>query len=143
MFLLCSDRRATVPAMRDPDDKLTPASSEGLRACIAFALTSDSRLGKAQSAELMASIVAERLIARLERDGFVIIRRPAAIGGRRQITKGSRILELRWQESEGELARRPQLCALVTLPQKQPAGGGRWIRAWPPPLAVSPPHAAS
>jgi hypothetical protein len=28
-------------------------------------------LAKTQSAELMASIVAERLIARLERDGFV------------------------------------------------------------------------
>jgi hypothetical protein len=66
--------------MPDADDKLTPARSEDLRACIAFALTSDSRLAKAQSAELMASIVAERLIARLERDGFVIMRRPAPIG---------------------------------------------------------------
>jgi len=45
------------------------------------ALTSDSRLAKAQSAELMASIVAERLIARLEHDGFVIMRRPPAPGG--------------------------------------------------------------
>ena len=60
------------------DDKLTAARAEDLRACIAFALTSDSRLAKAQSAELMASIVAERLIARLERDGFVIC------AGRRQ-----------------------------------------------------------
>jgi hypothetical protein len=66
--------------MRDPDDKLTPARYDDLRACIAFALTSDTRLAKAQLAELMASIVAERLIARLERDGFVIMRRPAAIG---------------------------------------------------------------
>jgi hypothetical protein len=63
-----------------PDADLTPARFEDLRACIAFALTSDSRLAKAQSAELMASIVAERLLARLERDGFVIMRRPAAIG---------------------------------------------------------------
>jgi hypothetical protein len=66
--------------MPEPDDKLTPARAEDLRACIAFALTSDSRLAKAQSAELMASVVAERLIARLERDGFVIMRRPAAGG---------------------------------------------------------------
>ena len=63
-----------------PDADLTPARFEDLRACIAFALTSDSRLAKAQSAELMASIVAERLIARLERDGFVIMRRPAKMG---------------------------------------------------------------
>jgi hypothetical protein len=66
--------------MPDAADNLTPARAEDLRACIAFALTSDGRLAKAQSAELMASIVAERLIARLERDGFVIMRRPPAPG---------------------------------------------------------------
>jgi hypothetical protein len=66
--------------MPEPDEKLTPARPEDLRASIAFALTSDGRLAKAQSAELMASIVAERLIARLGRDGFVIMRRPAAPG---------------------------------------------------------------
>jgi hypothetical protein len=43
-------------------------------------LTSDGRPAKTQSAELMASIVAERLIARLERDGFVIMQRPLARG---------------------------------------------------------------
>jgi hypothetical protein len=73
--------------MPEPDDKLTPARAEDLRACIAFALTSDSRLAKAQSAELMASIVAERLIARLERDGFVIMRRPAT-GGHSSLGRG-------------------------------------------------------
>jgi hypothetical protein len=66
--------------MPEPDDDLTPARAEDLRASIAFALTSDGRLAKTQSAELMASIVAERLIARLERDGFVIMRRPPAPG---------------------------------------------------------------
>jgi hypothetical protein len=30
--------------MREPDDKLTPARAEDLRACIAYALTSDGRL---------------------------------------------------------------------------------------------------
>jgi hypothetical protein len=58
--------------MPEPDDDLTPARAEDPRACIAYALTSDGRLAKAQSAELMASIVAERLIARFERDGFVV-----------------------------------------------------------------------
>jgi hypothetical protein len=53
---------------------------EDLRACIAYALTSDGRLAKVQSAELMASIVAERLIARLVREGFVVMRRPPAPG---------------------------------------------------------------
>jgi hypothetical protein len=46
--------------MPEPDDDLTPARAEDLRASIAF--------------------VAERLIARLERDGFVIMRRPPAPG---------------------------------------------------------------
>ena len=53
---------------RDPADNLTPARAEDLRACIAYAPTSDGPLAKTQSAELMASIVTERLIARLERD---------------------------------------------------------------------------
>jgi hypothetical protein len=66
--------------MPESNDDLRPARVEDLRACIAYALTSDGRLAKAQSAELMASIVAERLIARLERDGFVIMRRPG-LGG--------------------------------------------------------------
>ncbi|MGA8445330.1 MAG: hypothetical protein WB766_09080 [Roseiarcus sp.] len=66
--------------MPEPDDDLTPARPEDLRTCIAFALTIDGRLAKAQSAELMASIVAERLVARLERDGFVVMRRPPAPG---------------------------------------------------------------
>lgn len=43
-------------------------------------LTSDGRLAKARSAELRASIVAEHLIARLERDGFVVMRRPPGVG---------------------------------------------------------------
>jgi hypothetical protein len=71
-----------------PDDtELTPAPPEDLRACIAYALTSDCRLAKTQSAELMASIVAERLIARLERDGFVIMRRPG-LGGHSALGRG-------------------------------------------------------
>ena len=64
--------------MPDEDSDLTPVRAEDLRACIAYAQTSDSRLAKPQSAELMASIVAERLIARLERDGFVVMPRPPA-----------------------------------------------------------------
>jgi hypothetical protein len=64
-----------------PDaDKLTPARAENLRACIAYALTSDDHLAKAHSAELMATIVAERLIARVKRDGFVVMRRPPVPG---------------------------------------------------------------
>jgi len=66
--------------MREPDNDLTAARAEDLCASIAFALTSDGRLAKAQSAELMASIVAERLIARLERDGFAIMLCPPAPG---------------------------------------------------------------
>jgi hypothetical protein len=68
------------PQMPEPPDDLMPARAEDLRACIAHAVTSDGRLAKARSAELMASIVAERLVERLERDGFVIMRRPPAPG---------------------------------------------------------------
>ena len=76
--------------MPEPDDDLTPARAEDLRASIAFALTSDGRLAKTQSAELMASIVAERLIARLERDGFVIMQRPRRQALHLRAVRGSR-----------------------------------------------------
>ena len=58
VFLLCSHSPAIVAPMPEPDDKLTPARPQDLRACIAYALTSDGRLAKTQLAELMASIVA-------------------------------------------------------------------------------------
>jgi hypothetical protein len=66
--------------MPDADDKLTPADPRDLVISIALALTSDSRLAKAQAAEAMANVVAERIVERLERDGFVISRRPPAGG---------------------------------------------------------------
>ena len=62
------------------DDKLTPADPRDLVACLTFALTSDSRLAKAQAAEIMAKIVAERIAAQLERDRFVIMRKPSEGG---------------------------------------------------------------
>jgi hypothetical protein len=58
--------------MPELDDDLTPARTEDPRE---HRLTSDSCPAKPQSAELMASIVAERLIARLERDAFLSMRR--------------------------------------------------------------------
>jgi hypothetical protein len=64
--------------LREPDDDLTPVRAEDLRACIGLALTRDGRLAKTQSDELMASIVTECHMARLERDGFAIMQRPPA-----------------------------------------------------------------
>jgi hypothetical protein len=46
-----------------------------------MALTSGRSLARDQAAETMAKIVAERLVAQLERSGFVIMRKPIpAIG---------------------------------------------------------------
>jgi hypothetical protein len=66
--------------MPDADEKLTPADPRDLVISIALALTSDSRLAKAQAAEAMANVVAERRVERLERDGFIVSRRPPARG---------------------------------------------------------------
>ncbi len=64
-----------------PDaNKLASADPTDLANTLAFALTSDGRLAKAQSTELLAKIVAERIAARLERDGYVIMQRPPAQG---------------------------------------------------------------
>jgi len=64
--------------MSEAPEKLVPVRREDLVATLAFALTRDGRLAKAQAAELTASIVAERIIDRLEASGYVVMRgRPA------------------------------------------------------------------
>ena len=66
-----------------PDDEgLTPANPRDLVACLAYALTHDSRLAKIQAADVMATIVAERIVARLTEANFVVMQRPPAPGAR-------------------------------------------------------------
>jgi hypothetical protein len=48
---------------------------------IALALTSGSRLARVQSAEVLATVVAERIVEELGRAGFVVMKRPPEIGG--------------------------------------------------------------
>jgi hypothetical protein len=73
--------------MSDADDELVPADPRDLVISVAMALTSDSRLAKAQAAEAMANVVAERIVERLQRDGFVVSRRPPA-GGHPALGRG-------------------------------------------------------
>jgi hypothetical protein len=68
-------------------DNLTPADPRDLVISIAMALTSDTRLAKTQAAEAMANVVAERIVERLERDRFVILRRPP-LGGHSAVGRG-------------------------------------------------------
>ena len=75
-FAQC-DYRARVS---DLPEKLIPARRDDLIAMLAFALTRDSRLARMQSAELLASIVAERIVDRLEASGYVVMRGPPAPG---------------------------------------------------------------
>jgi hypothetical protein len=66
----------------DLPEKLIPARRDDLIiATLAFALTRDSRLARMQSAELLASIVAERIVDRLEASGYVVMQGPPAPGG--------------------------------------------------------------
>ena len=75
--------------MSDLPEKLIPARRDDLIATLAFALTRDSRLARMQSAELLASIVAERIVERLEASGYIVcedrqrraVRRLAAVMG--------------------------------------------------------------
>jgi hypothetical protein len=58
--------------MSDPPEKLIPAKRDDLIATLAFALTRDGCPARMQSAELLASIVAERIVDRLEASGYVV-----------------------------------------------------------------------
>ena len=55
------------------NDKLTPASRQEIEICLSLALTVGEALSRSQAAETMSKVGAERLVAELERSGFVII----------------------------------------------------------------------
>ena len=65
------------------DGKLTPATRDDVETCLSLALTSGRALARSQAAEVTAKVVAERLVAELDRSGFVILRKPIDIPTRR------------------------------------------------------------
>jgi hypothetical protein len=68
-------------------DRLTPASSEDPANALAFALRFSGRKRTHDAAEIMAAIVAKRLVEHLERSGFVVLKKPP-IGGAAAIGRG-------------------------------------------------------
>ena len=74
MFLLCSHQARYHRAMADPE-RLSPVSPADLAAALAFALRFAGRKRIHNADEIMAEIVAKRLVEHLERSGFVVMRR--------------------------------------------------------------------
>jgi hypothetical protein len=66
--------------MSDAPDDLTPAEPEDIARAVAFALLYRGRKRASDANELMAGIVAERLVEHLEQSGLVIMKRPPAVG---------------------------------------------------------------
>jgi hypothetical protein len=66
--------------MTDATDRLTPATPDDLADALAFALRFDGRKRKRDSGEIMAAIVARRLVEHLDRAGFVVMKKPPAVG---------------------------------------------------------------
>ncbi len=80
LFLFRSTDAAIIPRMTDPAERLTPASPDDLADALAFALRFQGRKRVHNADEIMAEIVAKRLVEHLERAGFVVMKRPADIG---------------------------------------------------------------
>jgi hypothetical protein len=59
---------------------LTPAAPQEIAETIAFALRYSGRKRVNDSSEMMAAIVAKRLVEHLQRSGFVVMKRPPALG---------------------------------------------------------------
>ena len=78
LFLL----RSSLARMPDADN-LTPADPSDLADVLAFALRFAGRKRVHNADEVMAEIVANRLVEHLERAGFVVMRKPAEIGAAR------------------------------------------------------------
>jgi hypothetical protein len=60
---------------------LQPAEPQDIADALAFALRYSGRKRVSDSADIMAAIVAKRLVEHLERCGFVILRKPPVAGG--------------------------------------------------------------
>ena len=61
-------------------DNLTPADPADLADALAFALRFAGRKRVHNADEIMAEIVARRLVEHLEREGFVVMKRPPETG---------------------------------------------------------------
>ena len=80
-FMLYRSHRWARPlAMPDPD-RLTPAAPEHLADALAFALRYSGRKRTHDAGEMMAAIVAKRLVEHLESSGFVVMKKPPIGGG--------------------------------------------------------------
>jgi hypothetical protein len=64
----------------DAFDRLTPANTQDLADGLAFALRFDGRKRKSDATEMMASIVAKRLVRHLDQSGFVVMKKPPTVG---------------------------------------------------------------
>ena len=66
--------------MSDDPNTLCRATAEDVAAALAFALRFQGRKRVHNADEIMAEIVAKRLVEHLERAGFVVMKRPADVG---------------------------------------------------------------
>ncbi len=64
--------------MKDISD-LRPATTDDLVQALSFALQFEGRKRIHHAADIMAQITAEKLVAHLERSGFVIMRKPPGV----------------------------------------------------------------
>ena len=67
--------------MTESSENLTLATSEELALALSFALRFRGRKRLHNGDELMAGIVAERLVEHLEGSGFVVMKKPPIVGG--------------------------------------------------------------
>jgi hypothetical protein len=70
----------------------SPSSPDDLAEALAFAQRFDGRKRKHNAGEFMAKIVARRLVEHLERAGYVVMRKPPAVGAWAGILRGDRVV---------------------------------------------------
>jgi hypothetical protein len=81
LIVLASFSRVGYRSTMPDDDKFAPAARRDVEICLSLGLTSGSQLARHQAAEVTAKVVAERLVEHLEQSGFVVMRKPVAMGG--------------------------------------------------------------
>ena len=74
--------------MPDAADRLTPASPDYLAGALAFALRFSGRRRVHNADEMMAAMVAKRLVEHLKQSDFVVVKKPPTSGTARTAWEG-------------------------------------------------------
>jgi hypothetical protein len=131
-------RAGVLSGVREPSQKnrlaratLNPFLAEDIADALAFALRFQGRKRVHNADEIIAEIVADRIVEHLERAGFVVMKKPPEIGrsslgvGRGRMTERLEMAKRKrcWRGSQTTAGKVPSACAASVCSAQRRTGG--------------------